>query len=157
MRVSLQMNSIPTSRQKLSHITYSHEFSKAADTPEYFVWLIQGTCNDILAAGVSQPLVGILLQNFPLCDKQKQTTKKNQMNVLCVEHQDKRYEVKWSASLSVMFDSPIRLLCPWNSPGKNTGVGICYKSKCFWVEPTPSTLPNTVVRNCSFLLTHGWS
>ena len=32
---------------------------------------------------------------------------------------------KWIISSSTMFNSemPTRLLCPWNSPGKNTGVG----------------------------------
>ena len=34
--------------------------------------------------------------------------------------------MKWSESYSVVFDSlwlePARLLCPWNSPGKNSGV-----------------------------------
>ena len=41
-------------------------------------------------------------------------------------------EVKWSESGSVVSYSlrfhglkPARLLCPWNSPGRNTGVGCC--------------------------------
>ena len=40
---------------------------------------------------------------------------------------------KWSVSFSVMSYSlrlhglyPAKLLCPWNSPGKNTGVGCCF-------------------------------
>ena len=43
---------------------------------------------------------------------------------------------KWSASRSVVSNSlqPHRLHSPWNSPGRNTGVG--------WPFPSPGDLPN---------------
>ena len=37
-----------------------------------------------------------------------------------------KYEVlvsQWCATLGDSMDYPARLFCPWNSPGKNTGVG----------------------------------
>ena len=54
--------------------------------------------------------------------------------------------VKWSDSRSVLSNSlrshglkPARLLCPWNSPGKNTGVG-CH-SLLQGIFPTQVGLP----------------
>ena len=48
---------------------------------------------------------------------------------------------KWKGSRSVMSDSlwphrlqPARLLCPWDSPGKNTGVGCHFLLQCMKVK-----------------------
>ena len=48
---------------------------------------------------------------------------------------------KWKWSRSVMSDSlwphtrqPTRLLCPWDSPGKNTGVGCHFLLQCMKVK-----------------------
>ena len=66
----------------------------------------------------------------------------------------KMYEVwKWKWSHSVVSDSlrprglyPTRLLCPWDSPGKNTGVG-CH---CLLQEIFLTQRSNEVLLHCWF-------
>ena len=62
--------------------------------------------------------------------KELDTTGQLNNNNSCLHYCEYTKERKWKWSHSVVSDSlrpcglkPIRLLCPWDSPGKNTGVG----------------------------------
>ena len=64
---------------------------------------------------------------------------------------------KWKWSLSVVSDpqrphglQPSRLLCPWDSPGKNTGVG-CY---AFLQRVFPTQGSNPGLPYCRWILYH---
>ena len=60
---------------------------------------------------------------------------------LRMTHTTSVVEKSESVSYSVMFDSlrphvlyPVRLLCPWDYPGKNTGVGCHFLLQCMRVK-----------------------
>ena len=41
----------------------------------------------------------------------------------------------WTVACQAPLSMPARLLCPWNFPGKNTGVGCHFLLAGFWTEP----------------------
>ena len=80
-----------------------------------------------------------------------------QLNILYPAKTSLKYEMKWSVSHSIMSDSfgphglqPARLLWPWDSPGKNTGVGFHFFLQ--GIFPTQGSNPG--VPRCRQILYH---
>ena len=78
---------------------------------------------------------------------------------LCNSHKHFGMNSMYAKSLSVMSDSllhyglePARLLRPWDSPGKNTGVGFCFLlQEVLWTQGLNPHLPDPGMEPTSFM------